>query len=73
MPQTEIANHLGMSTEHLNRVLRELRESGIVTVKDKAVTIDGMARLAKLAAPLQDIYERNVPISDSSSGTGWRY
>ena len=53
MPQTEIANHLGMSTEHLNRVLRELRESGIVTVRDWIVAIDRMAQLLQRAAPLQ--------------------
>jgi FMN phosphatase YigB (HAD superfamily) len=45
----------------VNRVLRRLRESGIVTVQRGVVTVDEIARLSQLAAPLQDIYERATP------------
>src|SRR3954466_14601619 len=61
MTQQEIADHLGLTLVHVNRVLRRLRESGIVTVQRGAVKIDEMSRLSDLAAPLQDIYERSTP------------
>jgi CRP/FNR family transcriptional regulator, anaerobic regulatory protein len=61
MTQQEIADHLGMTLVHVNRVLRRLREAGIVTVQRGVVTVDEMARLSELAAPLQDIYERSRP------------
>jgi CRP/FNR family transcriptional regulator, anaerobic regulatory protein len=61
MTQQEIADHLGLTLVHVNRVLRRLRESGVVTVQHKAVKVDEMARLSQLAAPLQDIYERSTP------------
>ena len=71
MTQSEIADDLGLSTEHVNRVLRRLRESGILTVQDRVVTIDRMSRLLQVAAPLQDIDEHKAPVmSGSSAGTG---
>src|SRR4051794_32033441 len=61
MTQQEIADHLGLTLVHVNRVLRRLRESGIVTVQNRVVKVDEMARLSQLAAPMQDIYERSTP------------
>src|SRR3954453_8676096 len=61
MTQQEIADHLGLPLVHVNRVLRRLREAGIVTVQRGVVIVDEMARLSQLAAPLQDIYERETP------------
>ena len=61
MTQQEIADHLGLTIVHVNRVLRRLRESGIVTVQHRLAKVDEMARLSQLAAPLQDIYERATP------------
>src|SRR3954468_1993293 len=61
MTQQEIADHLGLTLVHVNRFLRRLRESGIVTVQRGVVIIDEMARLSQLAAPMQDIYERETP------------
>lgn len=61
MTQQEIADHLGLTLVHVNRVLRRLREAGIVTVQHGAVTVGGIDQLAQLAAPLQDIYERSRP------------
>src|SRR3954466_4551893 len=61
MTQQEIADHLGLTLVHVNRVLRRFREAGVVTVNRGAVTIDEMAGLSQLAAPLQDIYERGTP------------
>jgi CRP/FNR family transcriptional regulator len=61
LTQQEIADHLGLTLVHVNRVLRRLREAGIVTVQRGVVTVDQMSRLSKIAAPLQDIYERAMP------------
>lgn len=61
MTQQQIADHLGLTLVHVNRVLRRLREAGIVTVQRGLVTVNEMKRLARLAAPLQDIYERSAP------------
>jgi CRP/FNR family transcriptional regulator, anaerobic regulatory protein len=61
MTQKEIADHLGLTLVHVNRVLRRLREAGIVTVQHGVVSVDEIERLSQLAAPLQDIYERATP------------
>jgi CRP/FNR family transcriptional regulator, anaerobic regulatory protein len=61
MTQQEIADHLGLTLVHVNRVLRRLREAGIVSLQGGVVTVQEMARLSQLAAPLQDIYERSTP------------
>src|SRR5215213_5503081 len=69
MTQQEIADHLGLTLVHVNRVLRRLREAGIVTVQRGAVKIDEMARFSQLAAPLQDIYERSTPEFGGQAGS----
>lgn len=59
--QQEIADHLGLTLVHVNRVLRRLREEGIVTVQRGKVSVGEMSRLAEIATPMQDIYERATP------------
>jgi len=61
MTQEEMADHLGLTLVHVNRVLRRLREAGIVTIHGGVVRVDEMERLSLLAAPLQDIYQRAAP------------
>jgi len=61
MTQQEIADHLGLTLVHVNRVLRRLREAGIVTVQQGVVSVGEIERLSRIAAPLQDIYERATP------------
>jgi CRP-like cAMP-binding protein len=61
MTQQEIADHLGLTLVHVNRVLRRLREAGIVTVQQGVVSIGNIERLSQIAAPMQDIYERATP------------
>ena len=69
MTQQEIADHLGLTLVHVNRVLRRLREAGVVTVNRGAVTIDELTRLSEIAAPLQDIYERSMPEFGGCAGS----
>jgi len=61
MTQEQIADHLGLTLVHVNRVLRRLNDSGIVTVKHGIVQVEEMTELSQLAAPLQDIFERSTP------------
>lgn len=61
LTQGELADHLGLTAVHVNRVLKEFRDSGIVTVRDRHVNIANLAVLAQRAAPLLDVYERTDP------------
>jgi CRP-like cAMP-binding protein len=49
LTQFAIADALGLTAIHVNRVLRELRERGLLTVHKKTVTIEDLAGLRKLA------------------------
>jgi CRP/FNR family transcriptional regulator len=59
LTQTQLADHLGVTPVHMNRVLKDLRDSGIVTVRNGQVQIADLNALVQRAAPLLDIYERN--------------
>lgn len=61
LTQGELADHLGITAVHVNRVLKEFRDSGIVTVRDGHVSITNLDLLAQRAAPLLDVYERTDP------------
>lgn len=49
MTQPDLADACGITGVHVNRVLRSLRERGLVTVKSGKVRIDDFAALATLA------------------------
>lgn len=61
LTQSNLADHLGITAIHVNRVLRGLREAGIATVRDSEVNITDLTALARLAYPLLDPYERKRP------------
>jgi DNA-binding transcriptional regulator YhcF (GntR family) len=44
-----MADAVGLSAVHVNRVLRQLREDGLVTVHDGFVSFDNYDRLAEFA------------------------
>jgi CRP-like cAMP-binding protein len=48
--QQEIGDHLGLTIVHVNRVLRRLREQGIVALRQHQVTIGDFERLCATAA-----------------------
>jgi CRP/FNR family transcriptional regulator len=58
LTQGQLADHLGITAVHVNRVLKEFRDSGVVTVRDGQVSISDLDSLAQRAAPLLDVYER---------------
>jgi CRP-like cAMP-binding protein len=47
--QNVLADALGLSTIHVNRVLRQLRERGLVTLKNQIVVINDMPGTKALA------------------------
>jgi CRP-like cAMP-binding protein len=49
LTQYLMADALGLSSVHVNRVLRKLREAGLVTFRDGFVTFDDYDRLATFA------------------------
>jgi CRP-like cAMP-binding protein len=58
LTQSQLADHLGITAVHVNRVLKEFRDNKILTVRDGQVTINDLDRLTKRAAPLLDAHER---------------
>lgn len=49
LTQYHLADALGLSAVHINRVLRKLREDGLATFRNGRVTFDDFDRLAALA------------------------
>jgi hypothetical protein len=49
LTQTEIADTLALSTVHVNRTLMELRRSGLITLRDKQLTIHHLPALEAAA------------------------
>jgi CRP-like cAMP-binding protein len=49
LTQTEIADTLALSTVHVNRTLMELRRSGLITLRDKHLTIHHLTALEAAA------------------------
>ncbi len=50
LTQTELAEILGLTPVHINRMLKELRETGVVTIRNRMIEIadwDGLVALAE--------------------------
>ncbi|MEA3177651.1 MAG: family transcriptional regulator, anaerobic regulatory protein [Gammaproteobacteria bacterium] len=58
LTQGQLADHLGVTAIHVNRILKEFRNSGVATVRDGRVVISNLHVLTQRAAPLLDTYER---------------
>jgi len=59
LTQTQLADHLGITAVHMNRVLKEFRDAGVLTVRNGHVQISDLDALVQRAAPLLDVFERN--------------
>jgi CRP-like cAMP-binding protein len=55
--QTDIADAFGLSQVHTNRLLRRLREDGLITWKNERLTIHDVDRLAEIAQTPADPIE----------------
>jgi CRP/FNR family transcriptional regulator len=60
LTQVQLADHLGITAIHVNRVLKMFRENEIVVVRDGRVSILDLPRLKSIAEPLLDPYERTA-------------
>jgi len=49
LPQHMLADALGLTAVHMNRVLRELREKGLLTFRNGHVVFNDFERLVALA------------------------
>lgn len=58
MSQQQVAEHLGITVVHVNRVLRSFREREVVTIRGREVVIHALAELRRIAAPMLDEYDR---------------
>lgn len=61
MTQVQIADFLGLTPVHVNRVFRRLREEGLAKIGSGMVDLLDLDRLARLALPVQDAFERAAP------------
>ena len=59
MTQQQLGDHLGITTVHVNRVLKALREASIVSVRGHKVEVGDLDALVRLASPLLDAFERS--------------
>lgn len=71
MSQEQIADHLGISAVHVNRVLKDLREANIASVRGRRVKIMDFEALSALAYPLLDTFERSSPAMSYLVGGGF--
>ena len=63
LTQEMIGDALGLSIPYVNRVLQQLRQDGLVTIKDQFVVIEKLAELAALA-DFEHTYLRPLPMAD---------
>ena len=62
LTQYHLADALGLSAVHVNRVLRQLRESGLVTFRDGHVAIHDYGKLADLAGFDPEYLDQTGPL-----------
>jgi CRP/FNR family transcriptional regulator, anaerobic regulatory protein len=60
LTQSQLADHLGITAVHVNRVLKGFRQAGIVTVRDSQVLITDLDGLVQHASALLDPHERTT-------------
>jgi CRP-like cAMP-binding protein len=61
MTQQQIGDYLGLTTVHVNRVLKRLREGRVLSIQKQMVMIEDAAALERIAYPVQDLFERTRP------------
>jgi CRP-like cAMP-binding protein len=68
LTQYDLADALGLSPIHVNRVLRRLREQELLTMKSRRVIVHNRARLNKLAGYDSGDFDQAVPSLRLSGG-----
>jgi CRP-like cAMP-binding protein len=64
LTQVQIAEYLGITPVHANRIVRAFRERGIVVFQNGQAKIQDFVELRRIAHPLMDPFERSVPEYD---------
>jgi CRP/FNR family transcriptional regulator len=64
MTQRHMADYLGLTVVHVNRVLKRLRQAGAITFSKGTMTIRNMEAVDLLARPIQDVFDRNAVRGD---------
>jgi CRP-like cAMP-binding protein len=67
LTQTEIADTLALSTVHVNRTLMELRRSGLITLRDKQLTIHHLPALEAAAGFTPDYLHLEAILDDDAT------
>jgi CRP-like cAMP-binding protein len=70
LTQTEIADTLALSTVHVNRTLMELRRSGLITLRDKVLTLHDLPALQAAAAFDAGYLQLETPSEEDSVPRG---
>jgi CRP-like cAMP-binding protein len=70
LTQEIIGDALGLSMPYVNRVLHQLRDDGLVRIKDQTVIIDNIEELSALA-DFEHTYLRPQPIAEFMAEHGW--
>lgn len=60
--QNVLADALGLTSVHINRVLRQLRERGVMTLRDGRATVHDLAGLKQLAGYHSGYLDQNGPL-----------
>ena len=60
MTQQQMADYLGLTVVHVNRVLRRLREAGMISVTRGRMMIRDIRAVEQLARPIQDVFDRSA-------------
>ncbi len=69
LTQNQIGSYLGLTVVHINRVLRSLRDDGIINLEKHCVTIIDLARLADLARNGEPASSRTSIAEGASNST----
>lgn len=62
LTQHQVADHLGVNVVHINRVLRGLREEGLLSVQEHTVVLRDHEALKKLSAGFRDDSTQPLPL-----------
>jgi CRP/FNR family transcriptional regulator len=67
MTQQQMADYLGLTVVHVNRVLKRLRDAGSISGARGAMVIRDLPAVEQLARPIQDVYDRSAARSEEES------
>jgi len=64
LTQVQIAEYLGITPVHANRIVKAFREKGIAVLQGGKAIVHDFVELRRIAHPLMDSFERSVPEYD---------